>query len=351
MQTLINGIQQIGIGVTDAEAAFNWYKKIFGTDVIIFKDAATATLMRQYTGDTAHERFAILAMNLQGGGGFEIWQYTSRTPQPAVFESKLGYTGVFIVKIRCKDIAATVTYYNENAVNILTRPAKNPEGKNHFYIKDLWDNIFELIEDAYWFTNESKLTGAVCGVVIGVTNMEQSLSFYKTILGFDEVLFSGADVFSDWQGVPGSQEQCNRVIIGKQWQSTGAFGKLLGPIQIELVAIQNNDVPKIYENRYWGDLGFIHVCFDVNRMEAHEINCAKNKYPLTVNSCNGFDMGEAAGHFAYNEDPDGTLIEYVETHKVPIAKKYGLYLNLKKRNPEKPLPNWVVKCLRFGRVK
>jgi hypothetical protein len=62
-------------------------------------------------------------------------------------------------------------------------------------------------------------------------------------------------------------------------------------------------------------------------------------------------MGEAAGHFAYNEDPDGTLIEYVETHKVPIAKKYGLYLNLKKRNPEKPLPNWVVKCLRFGRVK
>ena len=62
-------------------------------------------------------------------------------------------------------------------------------------------------------------------------------------------------------------------------------------------------------------------------------------------------MGEASGHFAYNEDADGTLIEYVETHKVPIAKKIGLYLNLKKRDPAKCLPNWVVKCLRFNRVK
>jgi len=34
-------------------------------------------------------------------------------------------------------------------------------------------------------------------------------------------------------------------------------------------------------------------------------------------------MGEASGHFAYVEDPDGTLIEFVETHKIPIIKKLG----------------------------
>ena len=62
-------------------------------------------------------------------------------------------------------------------------------------------------------------------------------------------------------------------------------------------------------------------------------------------------MGEAAGHFSYNEDRDGTLIEYVETHRVPILKKIGWYLNLKKRNPAKPLPNWIVKSLGFSRVK
>ena len=31
-------------------------------------------------------------------------------------------------------------------------------------------------------------------------------------------------------------------------------------------------------------------------------------------------MGDAAGQFAYIEDPDGTLIEFVETHKVPLVK-------------------------------
>jgi hypothetical protein len=61
-------------------------------------------------------------------------------------------------------------------------------------------------------------------------------------------------------------------------------------------------------------------------------------------------MGEAAGHFAYIEDPDGTLIEFVETHKLPILKKLGWYLDLRKRNAYKPLPDWMVRLLRFSRV-
>lgn len=62
MAPIISGIQQVGIGVTDAEEAFSWYKQIFGTDIIIFKDSAPASLMQQYTGNKVHERLAILAM-------------------------------------------------------------------------------------------------------------------------------------------------------------------------------------------------------------------------------------------------------------------------------------------------
>ena len=61
-------------------------------------------------------------------------------------------------------------------------------------------------------------------------------------------------------------------------------------------------------------------------------------------------MGEAAGHFTYIEDPDGTLIEFVETHKVPVLKKIGWYLNLKNRKAENSLPNWMVKCMAMNRV-
>ena len=74
-------------------------------------------------------------------------------------------------------------------------------------------------------------------------------------------------------------------------------------------------------------------------------------YSFSVDSSNSFDMGEAAGRFGYVEDPDGTLIELVETHKVPIFQKLGLYINLKKRNPRKPLPNWIVKAMKIHRRK
>jgi hypothetical protein len=62
-------------------------------------------------------------------------------------------------------------------------------------------------------------------------------------------------------------------------------------------------------------------------------------FPFTVDSKashagDSFDMGEAAGYFAYIEDPDGTLIEFVETHKVPILKKFGWYLDMRRRDPQ-----------------
>ena len=351
MERFINGIQQVGIGVLDADEAFVWYKKIFGIDIVVFKDAATATLMKQYTGNIAQQRYAILAMNLQGGGGFEIWQYSNKIPKPAAWKIVLGDTGIFAVKIRCRDAAATFAAFKKQEVNLLSEITLNPCDKKHFYIKDPWNNIFEIIEDDYWFTNDNKLTGAVCGVTIGVTTMEKAVDFYKNVLGFTKEIFNTTAVFKDWKGLQGCERKCKRVILSKPWKPTGAFGKLLGPVNIELVQAENFNPQKIYANRHWGDLGFIHVCFDVNGMKAHENICTEKKFPLTVNSCNGFEMGEASGHFAYNEDADGTLIEYVETHKVPIAKKIGLYLNLKKRDPAKCLPNWVVKCLRFNRVK
>ena len=98
-------------------------------------------------------------------------------------------------------------------------------------------------------------------------------------------------------------------------------------------------------------MGYIHLCFDINGMAALRKKCEDKGFPFTADSSDSFDMGEAAGHFSYIEDPDGTLIEFVETHKVPILKKLNLYLNLRKRNPKKPLPNWVVGSLAFNRVK
>ncbi len=351
MKRIISGIQQVGIGVANAEEAFRWYRKIFGTDIVVFKDAATASLMTRYTGQQAHERYAILALNMQSGGGFEIWQYTSRTPVASSVPILLGDLGIYAVKIKSKDVDKTFAFYKDQGVELLTTPSKLPAGRNHFFMKDPYGNLFEITEDDYWYTSNDCLTGAVCGITIGVSSIEKALPFYKNILGYDKQLFAGEGNFTDWQGVPGAQHTFKRVMMGHSRILEGAFSKLLGPTSIELIEVTNRNPIKIFDNRYWGDLGFIHVCFDINGFKQHEAICNQNGFPLTVDSSNSFDMGEAAGHFAYNEDPDGTLIEYVETHRVPILKKIGWYLDLRKRDPQKPLPNWMVKSLSFSRLK
>jgi len=77
-EPIISGIQQVGVGIPNVHEAFDWYRKHFGVDIPVFEEAAEANLMLPYTGGKPHKRHAILAINLQGGGGMEIWQYTLR---------------------------------------------------------------------------------------------------------------------------------------------------------------------------------------------------------------------------------------------------------------------------------
>jgi catechol 2,3-dioxygenase-like lactoylglutathione lyase family enzyme len=350
MQQQINGIQQIGVGVTDIYKAFNWYKKYFGFNVVVFEDKAAATLMTRYTGGNIFERHAALVMNMQGGGGLEIWQYSNRPAVPVAFTPTLGDTGVFAIKLRCNNINAAFNFYKNERLHLLTRPAKNFNNQLHFYMRDAFSNIFEIVEDEYCFTQKNNFTGGVCGALIGVSNMDAAVYFYKHVLGYSKVLGNEETVFADWQGLPGSHNKIKRVLLQHKQPFTGAFSKLLGTTFIELVQNTQQQPRKLFANRYWGDAGFIHICFDVTGMAAQEKICNDALAPFTVNSNSSFDMGEAAGHFAYNEDPDGTLIEYVETHRVPVVKKMGWYINLKQKK-QKALPDWVVKCMGLGKKK
>ena len=350
MTAQINGIQQIGIGVTNVKEAYNWYSKMFGFNILVFEDIATANLMVQYTGNIPQQRHAVLAMNMQSGGGLEIWQNTNRIAQQPNKPIQLGDTGIFAIKIKAKNIEKCYNFLMQNEVTILQAPIQNPQGNLHFYCTDLYGNIFEIVEDNHWFANTNKPTGGVVGATIGVSNMDTALPFYKNVLGYNVLLYDQIATFKDLYNLPNGKALHRRVLLKKTINSTGAFGNLLGPTQIELIQAIETIPNKIFANRYWGDAGFIHICYDVNGMEQLGINNKALGYGFTVNSINSFGMGNAAGHFCYNEDPDGTLIEYVETYKVPIAKKLGIYFNLKNRDSKKNLPNWFVKLFKFSRV-
>jgi len=351
MGKVINGIQQIGIGVADAKSVFNWYRKNLGFDILVFQDEATASLMTQYTADKPQNRYAMLALNMVGGGGLEIWQFKNRIPKAQKPKMLLGDLGINVMKIRSSRLVAIHKQLSNSNLNLITGSGNSDEFVEHFFFSDPWDNLIEMVNDEYCFVKTQSDSGGVLGVTIGVSDIEKSIDFYKNLLGFDTVVFDKTEVFEDLKILPGGENSFRRVLLTRSSQNGGGFSELLGPCEIELLQVVDRTPKKIYENRLWGDLGYIHICFDINGMDALRGDAKALNHEFTVDSSKSFDMGDAAGHFSYVEDPDGTLIEFVETHKVPILKKLGIYINLQKRNPLKPLPKWVVQLMRVNRIK
>jgi len=348
---IIAGIQQVGIGVANAEEAWQWYRKYFGMNIPIFKDEATASLMTRYTSDKAEDRFAILAINGQGGGGFEIWQYTSKSPAAPSSIAKPGDTGVYAIKMKSRDVEKSLAYFRANDANFKGDLHTSSDGRKHFFTRDPYDNLFQVVDGNSWLSSNDFHCGGVTGCMIGVSNIDRALPLYQQILGYDQVVYDDTSAFDDFTMLGGMTKRYRRVLLRSSDKRAGAFSRLLGDSELELVESLDAKPKKIFEDRNWGDLGFIHVCFDVHGMNQLAATCDAQNFAFTVDSSNSFDMGKAAGHFSYCEDPDGTLIEFVETHKIPIIEKLGLYLNVKNRNPLKPLPNWMFSLLGLAKVK
>ncbi len=354
MEKIICGIQQMGIGVPDVQEIWKWYRKFLGVDIRVFEEAADAPLMIDYTGGKVQSRTATLALSMEGGGGFEIWQYTSRSTEKAEFDIQLGDYGLYSCRIKSRNVSQSYAYFQANGANLLSDIVKNPAGNNHFFVEDPNGNIFDIVEGTDFFsdTKHPSKCGGAAGALIGVSDIEKSLKLYQDILGYSTIEYDEVGNFEDLQGLPKGNMKVRRILLSHPELRNGPFAKLLGPSQIELIqAIERTDCKKIFENRFWGDWGFIHLCFDIQGMDTLKKECENKGFPFTVDSSNSFDMGEAAGRFSYIEDPDGTLIEFVETHKVPVMKKIGWYINLKNRDPKKHLPRWMLLAMGLNKVK
>ena len=343
---MITGIQQIGVGTADFRKSWNWFIEMFGADVKILEDDTVAERMLPYTGGRAQKRHACIAVNLQGGSGYEIWQFSERKPEPCPFEVSVGDLGILAAKLKCRDAAS---FHRE-----LSAKWKDcgplgtlQDGTPFFWIKDLYGNWFQAVERKDVFIDEKRNAGGLIGAVIGVSDMAASLRFYADILGYTRILSDTEGPFDGSGFLPGGERRCRRVVLGHEPRK-GAFADLFGESTLELVQALDYTPRKIYEGRFWGDPGFIQVCFDVTEMDEFKAFCAAQGHPFTVDSCpdgERFDMGDASGRFTYIEDPDGTLIEFVETYRIPVAKKLGWFIDMEKRDPAKPLPKFLFRMM------
>ncbi len=339
-QYTIRGIQQIGIGVADIETAWKWYRENLGATIKVFDDDSTANFMLPYTGGKPQRRRAILAVNLQGGGGFEIWQYKGRQSLAPTFEIQLGDLGIFAAKIGTVDVQKAYDFFNKKGEKV-SNIESNPLNEKYFWLQDPFGNQFQVTEKSHKFSEQGAVTNLVIGAMVGVPNIDEALKVYQDILGYDVIAYDSKEskTFSDFESTKGGAGIFRRVILKHSEERVGGFGQLFGPSEIELVQITDREPRRMFEGRFWGDHGFIHLCFDMQGMDALRTYCAEKGCAFTIDSHealkgSSFDMGDSQGLFSYIEDKGGTLIEFVEAHKLPLIK--GLALNLKKRNPKKP---------------
>jgi catechol 2,3-dioxygenase-like lactoylglutathione lyase family enzyme len=351
MEKLIYGIQQIGIGVKDAEKAFLWYAQQLGADVVVFDDSNTATYMAPYMGGKARKKRALLAMNMNGGSGYEIWQYEEREPKAPEKPLEIGDFGINIAQIKARDIDQAFQQVKAENITCLTDIYTEPDQARAFLIQDPYGNILRIKASNNWYKARGGNLGGISGCILGVSDIEASLKLYADVLGYDQIIYDVTDQFPSWAAMPGGGSRFRRVLLQHKEERSGGFSPLLGNSELEL--IQCLDAPRqaIFKDRYWGDLGYIHLCFDIHNMPILVEECEREGYPFKVLSAPSFDMGDTNGHWGYLEDNDGTLIEFVETHKVPLVKSLKWNIDLRKRDPQRSLPRWLINGLALKRVK
>lgn len=347
----INGIQHIGVAVTDMDMSLRFYRKYFGMDIPFFDSVAAAPLMKVYTRDEVITKRASMILNLQGGCAMEVIRPTSFEPVGPKNPVQIGDLGVQITQVKCKSVETSFQFCREEGATMLGDLVEDPLGRKTFYIEDPDKNIFQYIPGKSWYTSTRHHSGGAVGCTIGVSDMEESLKLYADILGYDEVLGDESGNFDDLRALPGGQGSFRRVWLTQKGDPRGGFAKVAGKTQLELVQCLDRTPDKIFEDRIWADTGFVHLGFDAKRMVELGDELAKEGFAFTCDSRDALDMGTTKVHCTYIEDKDGTWIELIEVYKVPIIEKFGIFLNVEKRDPSKPLPDYMLKALRFSRIK
>ena len=353
MTYVIQGIQHVGIAVSNMDASLKLYRKLFGLDIPFFDAVAAAPLMDSHCNGVTIVKRASMVLNHQGGCAVEVISPTSFIPRGPVFELAIGDLGIGCTTVKTPDIRVM----HEHALSILPDSCDrelvlDPIGRLTFYMRDHDNNLFQILESDTWFTSNGHPSGGIMGCTIGVSDMEAAFKLYCDILGYDKVVTDVLGSFEDWAHLPGGEENYRRVILAQTSTGTGGFASMMGPTTIELVQCQNRKARFIFDERIWADTGIAHLGFDVRGMKELGVHLEKDGFGFRCDTDDALSMGDHTSvHCTYIDDPDECWIELIEVHKIPIIEKLGIVMDVQKRTPSKPLPKWMLHALRFNRIK
>ncbi len=133
-----------------------------------------------------------------------------------------------------------------------------------------------------------------CHLVVGVTDMDRALTFYREVLGM-EVVFESLI----------SGEPFDALLHAQRKQEGRVVGGLLGGLMIELLSLGSN--PPDRKPARPGITGIHNISLSVTDLEdTHRRLTAAGYTPEQE----PFEIGEVRMFFV--KDPDGTAVEFIE---------------------------------------
>jgi catechol 2,3-dioxygenase-like lactoylglutathione lyase family enzyme len=310
MKTMFAGVDHVGIGVTDTDAALEFFGERLGFSRVLFDHTGELPGLDELTHRTrTRARVVKLAsrhVTPLGPGRIKLVQVledggTPPLPPGACY----GEVGICEVCVHARDVRSVHGQLLDQGCQELMEPvsAKVPPfdlGVELSYVADPGDGKIEILEwTGIWqaLPGEPRLEG-VNHVAFGVSDMTATQDFYAT-LGFSSQLVLESDgYFEPMRPWYDREMPLQHMVLVLPGQGAG-----IEPVQLH---------PETMDGRgEWGHRGPMEFAISVSNLDQafDQLRASGLQFhsdPQTV------DVGTGEWRYAYFQDPDGLYVSLVE---------------------------------------
>jgi catechol 2,3-dioxygenase-like lactoylglutathione lyase family enzyme len=298
--TTFRGVDHVGVGVADMDAAVRFYGRVGFGDVLF-----------DYTGEVpGPDREAHVVMLASpaatpiGPGKIKLVQVLDGDgPPPAPTGGGWGELGVCEICLHARGVDGVHRQLVAAGADSLMEPLAadvqpNDVSLDIAYVADPWQGKLELIEwTGLWrsLPGEPRAEG-VNHVAFGVADIDRTRAFYEQ-LGFTELLFESTELFepmAPWY--PGEPPNQHMIML------LSAQGAGIEPVVL--------DPPGPDCRGEWGHIGPFEFAIGVGNLERGLANLDElgvgHGEPVTL------DVGSGEWRYAWFRDPDDLYVSLVE---------------------------------------
>jgi len=312
--TTFVGVDHVGVGVSDADEAIEFYGRHVGFDRMLFDYTGELPGLETVAGGTPRARVAMLESSGAtpiGPGRIKLVQLLDDGGPPAAPAGQAwGEVGVCEICLHARNVQEVHDALVAGGCASLMEPTSAdvpPTGVtlDIAYVEDPWGTKLELIE---WTGLWRSLPGparaeGVNHVAFGVTDMARTRAFYEP-LGFGQPLFESVEFFgpmAPWYRAP--------------WYDPGDLPTqhMTMPLSAQGAAIEPCVLdPPAHDCRgEWGHLGPMDFGIRVGNLDAAVASLGAGGVtfhgtPQTI------DVGSGEWRYVYVAEPDGNYVQLVE---------------------------------------